>query len=178
MTATPQQEQIAPLAQQRSQSFSQQQRVLLCDGLTRNNMPAWKAYRKAVAQNLSRLRLKNTLTLTTGHQLNLSLGPLYLTYKILTVLTTAKYLAAQYPQYHFVPIYYMLSEDHDVEEIASCSLFRKTYTWQTEQKGAVGAFSTKGLAALFEKMPFFLSPFQPCLCGCFHPFGRCATLYE
>ena len=47
----------------------------------------------------------------------------------------------------------MASEDHDFEEINHFSLFGKTYTWETEQKGAVGKFSPKGIEQLLAELP-------------------------
>ena len=48
---------------------------------------------------------------------------------------TSKFLYETYPDYHFVPIFWMASEDHDFEEIKSVSLFGKTINWETEQTG-------------------------------------------
>ncbi len=95
----------------------------------------------------------NTYTVTTGHQLNIFTGPLYVIYKIITCINLAKKLKAAFPSYNFIPIYWMASEDHDFAEIASFNLFSKSYTWQTEQKGAVGRMSPKELASILEVLP-------------------------
>ncbi|MCU0325898.1 MAG: bacillithiol biosynthesis cysteine-adding enzyme BshC [Spirosomaceae bacterium] len=60
----------------------------------------------------------NTYTVTTGHQLNIFTGPLYIIYKIVTIINLAKQLKEAYPAYNFVPIYWMATEDHDFAEIA------------------------------------------------------------
>jgi uncharacterized protein YllA (UPF0747 family) len=62
---------------------------------------------------------KNTFTVTTGHQLNIFTGPLYIIYKIVTTINLAKKLKNSFPEYNFVPVYWMATEDHDFEEISS-----------------------------------------------------------
>ncbi|WP_435352753.1 bacillithiol biosynthesis cysteine-adding enzyme BshC [Emticicia sp. SJ17W-69] len=95
----------------------------------------------------------NTFTVTTGHQLNIFTGPLYVIYKIVTIINLAKKLKAEFPAHNFVPVYWMASEDHDFAEIASFNLFGKTYQWQTEQKGAVGRMNPAELQAIFDELP-------------------------
>ncbi|WKN33271.1 bacillithiol biosynthesis cysteine-adding enzyme BshC [Porifericola rhodea] len=114
----------------------------------------------AVTQNIERLGESNTFTLTTGHQLNIFTGPLYFIYKIVTVINSCKQLNEAYPDYHFVPVYWMASEDHDFEEINHFHLFGKDYQWKTEQKGAVGRFNTEGLQALLEELPGHVDAFE------------------
>lgn len=94
----------------------------------------------------------NTFTVTTGHQLNIFTGPLYVIYKIVTIINLAKKLKAEFPAYNFVPVYWMASEDHDFAEIASFNLFGKTYKWETEQKGAVGRMNPAELQTIFDEL--------------------------
>ena len=105
------------------------------------------------------LRQPNTVTVTTGHQLNIFSGPLYVIYKLVTVTNLAKQLQARYPDYHFVPVYWMATEDHDFAEINHFHLFGKKYAWETDQTGAVGRMNPQGigevLAQLPEKFPVF-----------------------
>ncbi|HEY8400700.1 MAG TPA: bacillithiol biosynthesis cysteine-adding enzyme BshC, partial [Cytophagaceae bacterium] len=112
-----------------------------------------------VKANIDLLGKETTYTVTTGHQLNLFTGPLYFIYKIITTINLAKKLKAGFPQYDFVPVYWMASEDHDVEEINHFYLFNQKYVWETDQKGAVGRFSLKGmeqvLEAVKENVPLF-----------------------
>ena len=67
----------------------------------------------ATRNNIKLLSKKNTFTITTGHQLNLFTGPLYFFYKIISVINLCESLKIQFPEYNFVPIYWMASEDHD-----------------------------------------------------------------
>jgi len=106
-----------------------------------------------VLANIHALAEANTFTVTTGHQLNIFTGPLYFIYKIVTVINTCKQLKKRYPQYNFVPVYWMASEDHDYNEIKYFKLYGKKYVWNTDQSGAVGRFSPKGLSGLAEEVP-------------------------
>jgi bacillithiol synthase len=114
----------------------------------------------AVQKNITSLRDAKTFTITTGHQLNIFTGPLYFIYKILTVVNTCTKLKQQYPDYNFVPVYWMASEDHDYDEIKYFRLYGKKYIWNTEQKGAVGRFHTKELKALLSEVPGDITIFK------------------
>ncbi|MGB3607713.1 bacillithiol biosynthesis cysteine-adding enzyme BshC [Psychroserpens sp.] len=92
----------------------------------------------------------DTFTVTTGHQLNLFTGPLYFLYKIISTIKLTKQLKQTYPNYNFVPVYWMASEDHDFNEINYFNFKGKKIRWNSEQTGAVGHFSTKGLEDVFD----------------------------
>lgn len=114
---------------------------------------------EAVEFNIHSLTNSKTFTVTTGHQLNIFTGPLYFIYKILTVINTCRQLKAKYHDYHFVPVYWMASEDHDFAEINHFNLFGKKYEWETPQKGPVGKFKPYTLNNLIdqinESLPLF-----------------------
>ena len=101
-------------------------------------------------QNIQSLANPNTFTVTTGHQLNLFSGPLYFLYKIISTINLSTALKAKYPSYHFVPIYWMATEDHDFEEINYFNFNGKKFRWNKESSGPVGKLSTEGLSELFE----------------------------
>ena len=100
---------------------------------------------KLTQEHIENLVLDNTFTITTGHQLNLFTGPLYFLYKIISTINLTKALKKQYPDYNFVPIYWMASEDHDFEEINYFNFKGKKIQWNSDQTGAVGHFKTEGL---------------------------------
>jgi bacillithiol biosynthesis cysteine-adding enzyme BshC len=89
---------------------------------------------------------------TTGHQLNIFTGPLYFIYKIVTVINACIELKKAYPEYNFVPVYWMASEDHDFEEISYFRFNGKKFTWETDQQGAVGRFSPKSLKGIIDNI--------------------------
>ncbi|SNS47397.1 bacillithiol biosynthesis cysteine-adding enzyme BshC [Ekhidna lutea] len=107
----------------------------------------------AVSQNIESLADSKTFTVTTGHQLNIFTGPLYFIYKIVTVINACKNLKQTYPDYNFVPVYWMASEDHDFEEINHFFFEGKKYEWETAQTGAVGHFDPSGLKEIADKLP-------------------------
>ncbi|MHA8074928.1 bacillithiol biosynthesis cysteine-adding enzyme BshC [Aquirufa sp. HETE-40SA] len=96
------------------------------------------------------LRDENTFTVTTGHQLNIYTGPLYVIYKLVSTINLARKLQEAYPAQRFVPIYWMATEDHDFEEINHFFAFGTKYEWNTSQKGAVGRFNLSD----FPRIPF------------------------
>ena len=100
--------------------------------------------------NIQSLAHSNTFTITTGHQLNLFSGPLYFLYKIISTINLTKELKAKYPNYNFVPIYWMATEDHDFEEINYFSFKGKKFRWNKESTGPVGRLNTGGLDDVFE----------------------------
>ncbi|MEM9895762.1 MAG: bacillithiol biosynthesis cysteine-adding enzyme BshC [Bacteroidota bacterium] len=106
-----------------------------------------------VYENISRLRNPNTFTITTGHQLNIFTGPLYFIYKIVTVIKACQSLKEAFPDCHFVPVYWMASEDHDFEEINHFYFQGQKHIWKTNQDGAVGHFDPSSLAEVAERLP-------------------------
>ena len=136
---------------EKSESFPQANREVLVHALQ-------KQYEKytiteSVKKNIESLGNQKTFTITTGHQLNIFTGPLYFIYKIITVINACKKLKDAYPEYNFVPVYWMASEDHDLDEIKYFKLQGKKYSWDSKQKGAVGRFNPKELEALLKEVP-------------------------
>ena len=113
-----------------------------------------------VSANITSLSDPKTLTITTGHQLNIFTGPLYFVYKIVTVINACRKLKELHPEYNFVPVYWMASEDHDYDEIKYFRLYGKKYVWETSQTGAVGRFSTQGFDKLLKEIPGDVSIFR------------------
>lgn len=80
----------------------------------------------------------DSFTICTAHQPNIFTGHLYFIYKILHAIRLAEDLKKELPAYNFVPVYYMGSEDADLEELGEVVINGKKYVWQTKQQGAVG----------------------------------------
>jgi bacillithiol biosynthesis cysteine-adding enzyme BshC len=98
--------------------------------------------------SIQKLKQKNTYTVTTGHQLCLFTGPLYFIYKLITTINLAEKLKQKFPDFDFVPVYWMASEDHDFEEVNHFYNGEKKIQWQSDQTGAVGNFETVELKSL------------------------------
>lgn len=113
-----------------------------------------------VLENIQMLKDGNTFTITTGHQLNIFSGPLYFIYKIVTTINACKSLKKAYPDFNFIPVYWMASEDHDFDEISFFRLFNKKYVWESDQKGPVGKFDPSSLKTLIEEIPEKIDLFE------------------
>ncbi|MBK6826575.1 MAG: bacillithiol biosynthesis BshC [Chitinophagaceae bacterium] len=79
-----------------------------------------------VKQNIESLLSPDTFTITTAHQNNIFTGPLYFIYKILHAIKLADLLNETWPEQHFVPVYYIGSEDADLDEL--------NHTWLNGEK--------------------------------------------
>lgn len=89
-------------------------------------------------ENLNLLK-SNGFGVTTAHQPNLFLGPLYTITKAISTIALANKLNLELKEKKVVPIFVIGSEDHDKEELLHTYLFGKKYEWSTKQKGAIGS---------------------------------------
>ena len=104
-------------------------------------------------QNLKLLAEENTYTICTAHQPNLLTGYLYFIYKIVHAIKLAEELKVLQPDKHFVPVYYMGSEDNDLDELGTFRYNGDKYVWKANgQSGAVGRMNTEGLKPLFNEL--------------------------
>ena len=101
--------------------------------------------------NIEQLSNTNTFTITTAHQPNIFSGHLYFIYKILHTIKLAEMLCVEVPTAHFVPVYYMGSEDADLDELGHIFINEEKYEWKTTQTGAVGRMKVdKALTELID----------------------------
>jgi len=111
-----------------------------------------------VKANIESLLLADTFTITTAHQNNIFTGPLYFIYKIIHAIKLADNLKTLLPSQNFVPVFYIGSEDADLEELNHIHLSGEKLVWQTKQTGAVGRMKVdKELVKLIELMEGQLS---------------------
>ena len=99
----------------------------------------------SVSKNINALRKENTYTVTTGHQLNIFSGPLYIIYKLISTIKLAQNLNAKFSDKKFIPVYWMASEDHDFDEIKTFFSKGKTYEWDINPSGAVGGIDPSSI---------------------------------
>lgn len=95
--------------------------------------------------HLKNLLNPNCFTITTAHQPNLFTGPLYVIYKIFHAIALAKGLSEKHSGYSFVPVYYMGSEDADLDELGTWTIQGHGRKWNTDQTGAVGRMTVDDL---------------------------------
>ena len=107
----------------------------------------------AVTANIRSLLNEHTFTVTTAHQNNIFTGPLYFIYKILHTVALSKRLKEAMPENNFVPVYYIGSEDADLEELNHIQLDGNKLVWDTHQTGAVGRMTVDAaLIRLIDQM--------------------------
>ncbi len=112
-----------------------------------------------VNEGIALLADENTFTVCTAHQPNLATGYLYFAYKILHAIKLAAELKKAHPSYNFVPVYYMGSEDADLDELGTFRFSGKKFVWDAAgQTGAVGRMSTASLAPLLKELTALFGP--------------------
>jgi len=110
-----------------------------------------------VRANIEKLSGENTFTVVTAHQPAIFTGTLYFVYKILHTIKLAQRLSAEQPGHHFVPVFYMGSEDADLDELGNIYMGSEQLIWETKQKGAVGRMKPKGLEKILTRLEGELS---------------------
>ena len=137
-----------------ARTFDPAARATLCDALERQY--AGMEIQAPVRANLDLLRKPDTLTVTTGHQLCLFTGPLYLPFKILNVIRLASRLCNAHRD--VVPMFWMATEDHDRPEIDHTFINGKRVTWPGETAGAVGRLKLDGIGSVLDEVDALLGP--------------------
>jgi bacillithiol biosynthesis cysteine-adding enzyme BshC len=113
-----------------------------------------------VKSNIEALKEETTFTITTGHQLCLGTGPLYVIYKILTAIRLAEEMNQLKGSRKYIPVFWMATEDHDIEEISHFYLFTKKVQWETQQLGPAGRLETESLQAIWESLQEKIPSFE------------------
>ncbi|MCB9202237.1 MAG: bacillithiol biosynthesis cysteine-adding enzyme BshC [Flavobacteriales bacterium] len=72
---------------------------------------------KKQKEHIDKLESRKTLTITTGHQLNLLTGSVFYHYKIIQTIKLCNELNEEQDEFYYVPIFWMATEDHDFKEI-------------------------------------------------------------
>ncbi len=105
-----------------------------------------------VADSIKLLEDKKTFTVCSAHQPAIFTGTLFFLYKILHSVKLAATLKQQLPEYNFVPVFYMGSEDADLDELGHIYLNGEKITWDTNQGGAIGRMQPKGLEKIIDRL--------------------------
>jgi bacillithiol biosynthesis cysteine-adding enzyme BshC len=100
--------------------------------------------------NLERLLSSNGYVVATGQQIHIGLGPAYVLYKIASAIVWAKKLKEEHPEDHFVPVFWMATEDHDVAEINHVDIQQDRFQWDCEWSTSVGDMPTQSLHGMFD----------------------------
>ena len=114
--------------------FSKTQRNLLVSTLEKQH----PILSDITSSQIKSLQEENTFTICTAHQPLLMGGPLYFIHKIASCIKLCNIANEKFPNYRFVPIYWMGSEDHDIDEVNHFHVYNRKYEWKTEKGGPVG----------------------------------------
>ena len=102
-------------------------------------------------ENIDQMAADNTFTICTAHQPNIFSGYLYFIYKTAHVIALSQRLSKDFPDCRFVPVFYIGSEDNDLDELSAFNLNHKKHRWETTQTGAVGRMiADDGVASLIK----------------------------
>lgn len=85
----------------------------------------------AVMENIRLLSDQKTFAVVTGQQAGVLGGPLYSFYKTMTVLKLTEKLRREYPQYNFVPLFWVEVNDSDFAEMGFVKYADKTGNLKT-----------------------------------------------
>ncbi|MDQ3142046.1 MAG: bacillithiol biosynthesis cysteine-adding enzyme BshC [Bacteroidota bacterium] len=104
------------------------------------------------ASQLDKISSENCFTICCAHQPCLFTGPGYFIFKILSTIKWAQQINKAFPDYHFIPVYYCGSEDHDVEEINHVTIYNHALKWDSTIKGPVGRIPASGIEDVIAKI--------------------------
>jgi hypothetical protein len=111
----------------------------------------------AQERNLKELEEGRAFTVTTGHQLSVLGGPLFFFIKLAQVIRLARFAEEVLPNTRVVPVFWMATEDHDLEEITRFRFYGQDLAMEVPEKGlgAVGRLDAAVVAPLHEALAAF-----------------------
>jgi bacillithiol biosynthesis cysteine-adding enzyme BshC len=140
----------------KNRRFTETQRKILVEQLHRHYSECGiqlHAEDKAL-QQIDALNQSNTFTVTTGHQLCVLGGPLFVLAKAMHVIRLADELNAANDGNRYVPIFWLAGEDHDFDEIKTISNTQSHLEWNIQANDSpVGRLPLTGLADLLKNLP-------------------------
>ena len=110
------------------QKVKRSHRVALADVLLSQNEKFYAG--EQTFENIKKLKETNTLVVATGQQVGLFTGPLYTIYKALTTIKLAQELSTKLGT-AVVPVFYIVSEDHDFAEVQWAGFINKKNNYTT-----------------------------------------------
>lgn len=123
-------EQLRTAATERSLTFMNEQRHRLVDVLRRQYKDSGLEMSESVFNLLASPR---TMVVTTAHQPNWLGGPAYWLHKLLSTMALADKLTEILPEFQWIPLYWMGSEDHDLAELGHCVINGNRVEWEGER---------------------------------------------
>lgn len=105
-----------------------------------------------VKKNILSLADSNTFTVTTGHQLCMAAGPLFLVYKLISCINSAAEFERELPGKKIVPVFWMATEDHDVAEMDHVNMGADVVRFPFEPATCTGRLRTGSWDQEWEKI--------------------------
>lgn len=133
-----------------SKSFGSEQREILVEVL--QSQYTGIHLQDEVNENIEAFRNPATFCAVTAHQLNVLTGPLYVIYKAQSVIDLCNFIQQKNQENKLVPVFWLGSEDHDLEEINHVDLAESHVTWNTQQKGPTGRMRTAGMGEMIREV--------------------------
>ena len=107
--------------------------------------------KKSIYKSIDSLLDDEAHTICTGHQLNLFTGPLYTILKIITTIQCAQKLSLRTGK-KIIPVFWLASEDHDMDEINHIYIYGQRYEWPVDWAGPSGKSSCRGIQTLISSL--------------------------
>ncbi len=103
-----------------------------------------------ISENINLLEKNNTVIVITGQQLGLFVSPLYTIYKTITTIMLADKLNAEKNGFHFVPVFWLETEDHDFQEVNHFNFWANDGTlakinYEDDQRDKYVSIGSRGL---------------------------------
>ena len=108
---------------------------------------------KLIQENITALTAPSTFVVCTGQQVHPFLGPMYVLFKLLRTIRLSQQLAQAYPNCRFVPLFWMHTEDHDLEEINHVYWQGERHSITLPNRYIAGCLPTEHLAQFSELLP-------------------------
>ncbi|MCX6199342.1 MAG: bacillithiol biosynthesis cysteine-adding enzyme BshC [Bacteroidetes bacterium] len=106
----------------------------------------------SVSKNIESLLSENTFTVVAAHQPCLFMGPLYNIYKIACAIQTTQQLKKEYPNQNFVPVFWLGTEDHDVQELNHVFVNGKKIEWNNPGTGTSGRWHISSMQTAVDEL--------------------------
>ncbi len=113
-----------------------------------SNIPTFQK----VTDNIKSFLADNTFTVVAAHQPCLFMGSLYNIYKIACTINLTIQLKKEFPEQNFVPVFWLGTEDHDVEELNHAFVNGKKIEWNKPGTGASGRWKTASMQTVIEEL--------------------------
>lgn len=123
----------------------------------------------AQKRNLELLSSNEAFTVTTGHQVVLCGGPLFLLHKIASTIKLSALTSEQF-DIAIVPVFWMATEDHDVAEVDHFNLLGEQIQLQHSYEGMAGRMTLDSIDAVLDSIKEKLGD-RPCSDRLLHLFA-------